>query len=208
MEKGMHIQTIQPTNSAVSPAVHYKGANPMLSEALKMANEAMLREASVRYMDVAKSLHGDFEYLREVVDGNFEAPGGIRQAISDFVNRTITDFGLVRNRPGVDPDLVRGYNLAQVAICEFSRDSDEWKLGPDGRVTKVEDDGLVSMRPVRDLGSTNYGFGILFHEGAYRSENGAAMDMGEGVPVSGKYDIGEAVVEYDLQRSNRSSMSM
>lgn len=156
---------------------------------LKSVNMEMNQRAAIRYIDIYKSLHGDLQMLRDA------AERGVTP--SDFAERTILDFGLMRNGGDIDPDLVRGFNRAQAAICEFAMSSDQWRLGTDGCVYHESDDGLGSLRPLKVKDGRQFGFGVLFHEGASLGADGRAVNRGEGEPVSGRSDIADAVREYE-----------
>lgn len=173
--------------AAVQPRARV--ADPVSAEYLKAVNAEMSQRASIRYMDVFKSLHGDLHMLRDAIDRGVGAV--------EFVERTIADFGLMRNGGEIGPELVHGFNRAQAAICEFAMGSEDWRLGTDGWVYRESDNGLGSLRPLKVRDGSGFGFGVFFHEGASLGEDGRAVNRGDGDPISGRSDIADAVAEFE-----------
>jgi len=172
-----------------------RGVDAVAANFLKAVNAEMSRQASIRYLDIHKSLHGDMEALKDAVDRGIPA--------DDFVNRVIDDFGLMRTSGDVRPEIVHGFNKTQAAICEYAMQSSEWRLGTDGVVYREEADGLGSLRPLKQKDTDHYGFGTFFHEGATIGEDGRPVDIsGRNEPISGNSDIAEAVQIYENRRGN------
>lgn len=170
-----------------------RGVDVISANYLKMVNAEMSRQASIRYLEIHRSLHGDLEALKDAVDRGVP-PGR-------FVDRTIQDFGLMRNSGEVRPEIVHGYNKTQAAICEFAMQSSDWRLGTDGTVYRQQADGLGSLRPLKQRDGDQYGFGTYFHEGARIGEDGRAVDIKTDYePISGDVDISEAVNTYESRR--------
>lgn len=176
-----------------------KGVDAVNANFLMSVNREMSRQASIRYLDIHKSLHGDLEALRDAVDRGVPA--------ERFVDRIIQDFGLMRTNGDVRPEIVHGFNKTQAAICEYAMQSREWRLGSDGTVYREENDGLGSLRPLKQKDSDLYGFGTFFHEGAALGEDGRAVDIArKPEPISGNSDIAEAVQTYENRRGNNLGM--
>jgi len=183
----------------VAKVMRAKGVDQMAADYMKAVNEAMMRKSSLRYTEVFKSLHGDLEALRAAMDNGVSA--------ESFTARTIADFGLIQNGQN-DRDVVIGFNKAQVAICEFAMDSNDWRLARDGCVYREEEDGLARLRPVKRRDSNEFGFGTVFYEGASLGEDGRPVNIGARVAISGHLDIKEAVSEYERRRAPATSLGM
>lgn len=178
-----------------------RGVDAVSANFLKMVNAEMSRQASIRYLDIHKSLHGDLEAIKDAVDRGVAA--------DRFVDRIIRDFGLMRTSGDVRPEIVHGFNKTQAAICEYAMQSDDWRLATDGTVYREEADGLGSLRPLKQKDSDQYGFGTFFHEGARIGEDGRGIDVaGRSEPISGNIDIAEAVQTYENRRGNRQTLSL
>lgn len=180
---------------------HGRGVDAEAATFLKLVNAEMSQQASIRYLEIHKSLHGDMEVLKDAVDRGVPA--------DRFVAKVIEDFGLMRTSGDVRPEIVHGFNKTQAAICEYAMQSPEWRLGTDGVVYREEADGLGSLRPLKQKDTDHYGFGTFFHEGASLGEDGRPMDIcGRNEPISGNSDIAEAVQIYESRRGNTMSMSV
>jgi hypothetical protein len=173
-----------------------KGVDAMSVNFLMSVNEEMSRQASIRYLDIHKSLHGNMEFIRDAIDRGVPA--------DKFVENVIKNFGLMKTNGNVRPEIVHGFNKTQAAICEFAMGSREWQLRTEGVVFREGHECLGSLRPVKQLDSDQFGFGTFFHDGASLGPDGRAQDMpATAEPISGNGDIMGALDVYEERRGHK-----
>lgn len=150
------------------------------------------QQAGIRYAEVSRSIHPNGHAPRHAFEGGVDAKTFVQGILADEGFRNVAD----------DAD-ARGFNLAQAAISEFVFATPGWHRSVDGTYFMPEEDKTLTIRPILNKATGQFGFGVEVRDGAIRPGETADV-LGEVESRHSGIDIGTPVAEA-VEHANSSS---